>query len=64
MRYLNSLLGIVGFILAFGAVGGMDFYDSIGKQATSEHWALLFIGLGMMLVSFIIHVLRSGKNGR
>lgn len=59
-RVIRNLSGILGAILAFGAVGNMDYHlIELGQAEPASAWVALGVGIAMMIPS-LIHVLREG----
>ena len=57
-RVMRNLSGILGAILALGAVGNMDYYTiELGKSEPASTWVVLIVGMVMLLPSFV-HALR------
>lgn len=54
----RNTLGIIGAILAFGAIGDMDYHlIELGQAEPASAWTTLCVGI-LMMVPSVVHVLR------
>lgn len=67
MRYLKklvNLMGIVGFLVMFGAVGHADYQSEIGAYCSfNKLFTTMFIGIALMIPS-ITMLICGDKNGK
>ena len=58
-RITRNILGVIGVILLFGAIGEMDYHIiELGTTEPASAWTTLQIGVLMLLPS-LIHLFRS-----
>ena len=62
MKKIFKAMAIIGVLLAFGAIGTMDFYT---KELISDFpmccYIMLFGGISMTLPALVYGILESGK---
>ena len=56
-KIVRAIMTIVGSVMAFGAVGTLDYYSEAGQPEPSYIWTTLVIGM-LMVLPMLIHIIK------